>query len=137
MTPQDLRDFTANSERDPLMCASYNLIAKFYPAIAKASTPASPHPATDAHHSSFLWQSIYPKNKSGKPYFNIHGKYCVRLYMAGKWRKVTITDVLPLGADGRPAIASSYDIYELWPTILAKAVYTVYTACGYVSLALP
>ena len=57
----------------------------------------------------------------------------MRLFLAGKWRKVTVSDVVPVGLDGKPLIASSVQQLELWPTILAKAVYTVYHACGYSS----
>ena len=57
----------------------------------------------------------------------------MRLFLAGKWRKVTVSDVVPVGLDGKPLLASSVQQLELWPTILAKAVYTVYHACGYSS----
>lgn len=81
-------------------------------------------------HDTFLWRAIYPKLPSGKPVYNPAGKYCVRLYLAGKWRKVYVDDAIPVTVDGRPALASSADRLELWPLLLAKAVYAVYSACG-------
>ena len=58
-------------------------------------------------------------------------KYCVRLYLAGEWRRVFVDDSVPLTVDGNPALASSSDRLELWPLLLAKAIYSVYSACGY------
>ena len=45
--------------------------------------------------------------------------------------KVKVHDVFPVSQDNVPLIASSVNALELWPSILAKAIYTVYTACGY------
>lgn len=81
-------------------------------------------------HDTFLWRAIYPKLPSGKPVYNPAGKYCVRLYLAGKWRKVYVDDAIPVTDDGKPALACSADPLELWPLLLAKAVYAVYSACG-------
>ena len=43
-------------------------------------------------------------------------------------------DTVPVTVDGRSALAFSSDKLELWPFILAKAIYTVYSACGYSSV---
>jgi hypothetical protein len=80
---------------------------------------------------TFLWRAIYPKLPSGKPVYNPAGKYCVRLYLAGSWRRVYVDDSVPTTADGTPALACSSDRLELWPLLLAKAIYSVYSACGY------
>ena len=113
----------APPERDPLMCISYDMIKRFgVPLLGCEASPNSQYP--------FLWHALYPKNKAGRACYNPSGKYCVKLFLAAKWRKVKISDTLPISADGRPAIASSSELYELWPSLLAKAVYTVYTACG-------
>ena len=68
------------------------------------------------------------------------------LVIGGKWVKVRVHDsfpVVPAAAPpptegtapppcpGTPLLASSADPMELWPVILAKAVYTVSTACGF------
>jgi len=116
-TPEDLpTPFDEPPEgmyRDPLICKAFELTERF---------------STD--DSNFLWNAVWPKLSNGRPCFNPSGKYCVRLYLAGKWRKVTVSDVVPVCADGSPAIASSSQPLELWPTILAKAIYTAYAACG-------
>jgi hypothetical protein len=55
----------------------------------------------------------------------------VRLYLAGEWRRVFVDDSVPVTVDGNPALAFSSDKLELWPLLLAKAIYAVYSACGY------
>jgi hypothetical protein len=105
------------SEIDYLMTGTFRLIARYF---------QSTHNATNA---PFLWRSIYPQLPNGKPVLNKTGKYCVKLFVAGAWRKVTVLDVFPFDND-QLSLASSSNPLELWPTILAKAVYTVYTACG-------
>jgi len=79
---------------------------------------------------TFLWRAIHPQLPNGKPVYNPAGKYCVRLYLCGKWRRVYVDDSLPVTADGAPALACSADTLELWPLLLAKAIYSVYSACG-------
>eukprot|EP01041_Mallomonas_annulata_P000153 gene153-257_t len=132
------KDFHSDSDRDPLICAAFNLVSRFGPGILEsfrdiaAATIGGGGGVMADPPFPYLWRAIYPKCRgSERPCFNPAGKYCVRLYLGGKWRKVTVSDVLPLASDGRPAIACSSEKYELWPSILAKAIYTVYTACGY------
>jgi len=91
------------------------LVARYAPTV-KANIVAESSSHTSVESNPFLWQAIYPKFKSQRPYYNPSGKYCVKLFLAGKWRKVTVSDVLPVEADGRPAIASSSEAYELWPS---------------------
>lgn len=54
----------------------------------------------------------------------------MRLYLAGKWRRVYVDDAVPVTIDGKSALACSADPLELWPLLLAKAIYAVYSACG-------
>ena len=46
---------------------------------------------------TFLWELIYPQDEEGVPLFNPNGKYIVKLFLQGKWRKVLIDDVVPIG----------------------------------------
>lgn len=108
---------------DPYLCAAYKLVKQYAPSILRATND------TDMSRN-YLWRSIYPQSASGRPCYNPSGKYCVKLYLAGKWRKVTVSDVLPIREDGSIALASSSNPLELWPSILAKAIYTIYTSCG-------
>eukprot|EP01035_Chromulina_nebulosa_P019433 gene19433-25313_t len=68
-------------------------------------------------------------NSNGKPCYNPSGKYVVKLFLCGKWRKVYINDSIPIQSDGSIGIASSSDKYELWQTLLAKAIYCVFSNC--------
>ena len=44
---------------------------------------------------------------------------------------VVMDDCLPVGEDGSVSVASSAEPLELWPSLIAKAVYLVYTKCGF------
>ncbi|KAI8803173.1 hypothetical protein BJ742DRAFT_909069 [Cladochytrium replicatum] len=72
-----------------------------------------------------LWDHIYPKGKDGMPSYNPSGKYCVKLFWLGAWRKIMVDDRIPLDLEGRPLVISSPTNHELWPMILSKAVMKV------------
>lgn len=111
-------------EIDHNMCAAFRIVSEYAQKIG--STVDS---AESSAPDRYLWNSIYPQLPSGKPVYNASGKYAVKLFLAGKWRKVLVTDTVPVGMEG-PALASSQEPLELWPLLLSKAVYSVYTACG-------
>lgn len=69
-----------------------------------------------------LWDSIYPKNKDGSPMYNASGKYAVKLFWLGAWRKVIVDDRIPCSVDGKPLVITSPTIQELWPLIISKAI---------------
>ncbi|KAL7683520.1 putative peptidase C2, calpain, catalytic domain, papain-like cysteine peptidase superfamily [Plasmopara halstedii] len=72
----------------------------------------------------FLWQAIYPQDSDGQPVYNPGGKYSVKLFVLGRWRRVDIDDKLPLDSNGNYIYLSSSLKYELWPCLLVKALYT-------------
>lgn len=113
----------SGEEIDPLLCHTFRLIERFYPSLLVNHSGNTSSPP-------YLWRAIYPQLPSGKPCYNKLGKYCVKLFVAGKWRKVSITDIFPV-ENGIVSIIGSTNPLELWPTILTKAIYTVFTACGY------
>lgn len=112
------------SEIDHNMCAVFRIVSEL--AMRNSGVDRA---EGDKGGCKLLWNSIYPQLPSGRPVYNASGKYAVKLFLAGKWRKVIVTDLMPMTADG-PATASSREPLELWPAILSKAVYSVYTACG-------
>jgi hypothetical protein len=120
---------------DNNMCAALEIVARFAPAVlaSAAEGTASQEEAVPTASGSmqFLWRAIYPKLPSGRPCFNPAGKYAIRLFFAGKWRKVYVTDAVPIDAEGKPVVATSANPLELWPLILSKAVYALYAAAGY------
>jgi len=77
---------------------------------------------------TFLWELIYPQDEEGIPLFNPHGKYIVKLFVQGKWRKVLVDDVVPIGyaMHGNnmyaPLLPTSNDNNIIWPQLLAKAL---------------
>lgn len=110
-------------ETDSCMCSVFRIVCEFAQRHQKNTSE------NNSVNKRLLWNSIYPQMSSGKPVYNPSGKYAVKLFLGGKWRKVVVTDTIPMGKDG-PAIASSLQPLELWPLLLSKAVYSVFTACG-------
>jgi hypothetical protein len=115
-------DDTFMREVDPLMCATFELVRRYSATLL--SNPECP----------YLWRAIHPQLPDGRPCYNPAGRYCVKLFVAGTWRKVYVSDAVPIDGAGRAAVAGSAAPQELWPMLLSKAVYTVYTACGYHSV---
>ena len=123
LAERDVDNETPNGpEIDPIICDAFRLVSRF---------GTQQQQQLQGNEQEFLWRSIYPKLPNGRPCYNPAGKYIVKLFLAGRWRRIVVNDVYPLDSNGTPGIASSLNLLELWPTILTKAIYTVYKACGY------
>ncbi|KAJ2719344.1 cysteine protease, partial [Coemansia sp. Cherry 401B] len=48
-----------------------------------------------------ITQHMYPQSRSGAPAFNPAGKYMVKLFVNGLWRRVIIDDLLPVAENGK------------------------------------
>ena len=59
------------------------------------------------------------------PIVNPSGKYVVKLFINGIWRKVTVDDLFPTMSNGRMICASSSK-KRLWISILEKAYIKVH-----------
>eukprot|EP01137_Pigoraptor_chileana_P032726 Opistho-2@22572 len=68
------------------------------------------------------WELIYPRGKDGVPTYNAGGKYSVRLYWLGAWRRITIDDRMPFDSEGSILLPTSTATNELWVPILSKAL---------------
>ena len=68
------------------------------------------------------WELIYPQGRDGRPAFNPGGKYAVKLFWLGMWRKVVVDDFFPYDAQGRLLLPASSRANEIWPQVLFKAV---------------
>ena len=59
-------------------------------------------PEGNEAHSVRPWELVYPKGKDGLPSINAAGgKYVVRLFWLGHWRRVTVDDIIPSDDAGR------------------------------------
>ena len=69
--------------------------------------------------------SIYPQDSRGRPCYNAAGKYVLKFWLAGAYRRITVDDSIPLIA-GIPIIASSSDPRELWVSLIVKGLYKLW-----------
>ena len=68
-----------------------------------------------------LWEQIYPQDSKNQPVTSAPGKYHVKCFVMGDWRRVTVDDRIPVNAFGAPLLVGSMPS-QLWPLILSKAV---------------
>ncbi|KAE9358340.1 hypothetical protein PR003_g1337 [Phytophthora rubi] len=100
------------------MASYFRIVEQLYTS-GDESIGVFPNPAP------FLWQAIYPQDSSGHPVYNAGGKYSVKLFVCGRWRRVDVDDRLPLDSDGNVVYLASSMKNEVWPSLLVKALYKV------------
>ncbi|KAJ3161058.1 hypothetical protein HDU86_007677 [Geranomyces michiganensis] len=89
---------------------------------SRASAQGNPNAIPDEFSP---WDHIYPKAKDGLPMYNVSGKYIIKLFWLGAWRRVTVDDRIPVDAEGKPLVISSPNAHEIWPMLLTKALLKV------------
>ncbi|KAJ3357687.1 hypothetical protein HDU83_004842 [Entophlyctis luteolus] len=84
------------------------------------------------------WENLYPKSKDGLPMYNASGRYAVKLFWLGCWRKVIVDDRIPVDDLNRPLLVFSPTAQEIWPVLITKAILKVASASyRYTSLSVP
>ncbi|KAG5317869.1 ADGB protein, partial [Pseudoatta argentina] len=81
----------------------------------------------DRNNPWYGWMHVYSMNEVGiniqhRPIINPNGKYIVRLYCMGCWRRILVDDIIPVDKDGKPLLPRTSNNFELWPMLLAKAL---------------
>lgn len=86
---------------------------------ANATPPAPGAPLTGA---TPVPQAMPNLQQCVSALYNPAGKYAVKLFFMGCWRKVLVDDNIPFDALGRPLLPVSSNPLELWPLLLSKAL---------------
>eukprot|EP00045_Choanoeca_perplexa_P012784 m.141628 g.141628 ORF g.141628 m.141628 type:complete len:1348 (-) comp16133_c0_seq1:154-4197(-) len=109
-------------------CNAHLLHSSLIRDILTAMTVLQREPNADTPHHQRPWQLIYPQDTNGRPEYNHGGKYVVRLYWMGAWRKITVDDTIPIKEESWLLPCTPF-AGELWLTIITKAILKLASLC--------
>ncbi|XP_076467316.1 androglobin-like isoform X4 [Babylonia areolata] len=95
---------------------------------AAGADSQDPSSTEDLLHTWRPWEHIYALCRVAKhhmPLYNPHGKYIVKLYWMGCWRKILVDDLLPFDENDQLLLPATTLSHELWPMLLTKAIIKV------------
>ncbi|KAJ2741165.1 cysteine protease [Coemansia sp. BCRC 34301] len=67
-----------------------------------------------------ITRHMYPRGHLGMPVYNPSGKYMVKLFVNGLWRRVVIDDLLPV-AENSKLLCTYSDASDIGPSLMEKA----------------
>lgn len=106
-----------------LMRAFHSVLLVLAQTPMLATRPSNNNGSSVLPPGFYLWELIYPHAPgTHHPIYNPNGKYAVKLFVEGAYRKVIVDDLLPVDALGRAIIGGVTGRRELWPALLAKAL---------------
>lgn len=74
-----------------------------------------------------FYKNIYPQ-KDGVPIYNPNGRYWIKLFHMGAFRKIEIDDLIPCdGVNYKPYLPQTVNDFELWPLLFSKAIMKLYS----------
>ncbi|XP_063675398.1 androglobin-like isoform X7 [Bolinopsis microptera] len=99
--------------------------------LYQTEAPCAPGLRTDGNVSGSdvwkPWHHLYPRSKppNSFPVHSASGKYAVKLFWMGIWRKIIVDDQIPFDAEGKCLLPQCDNESELWLPILSKAIIKV------------
>ncbi|GMI49809.1 hypothetical protein ScalyP_jg2927, partial [Parmales sp. scaly parma] len=95
------------------------------------STPTTPEPdAPTVDGSPAPSPPPQTDNNRNHPIYNPLGKYALQVYLAGRWRCLVLDDRFPVTEHDEPLLLTGRGEGELWPSLIAKAVYYLWEVTG-------
>jgi hypothetical protein len=118
-SPTKLRKSAARLRLEKASMPTPNFMKAFNSALMIVSQCQTMIPA-----GAYAWELIYP-HQAGPfpncPAFNPFGKYAVKLFIGGAYRRIVIDDKLPCDSSGHSLLTVT-EHKEIWPALLAKAM---------------
>lgn len=118
-SPTKLRKSAARLRQEKASMSTPNFMKAFNSALMVVAQCQAMIPA-----GSYAWELVYPHQAApfpNCPAYNPYGKYAVKLFIAGAFRRVVIDDKLPCDASGHSLLTVT-EHKEIWPALIAKAM---------------